>query len=65
MKSVIADLLTSNRSNRRFDEQHQISREVLVSLISLASLCPSAANLQSLRYCLVHEAADRERIFPT
>lgn len=64
MKSVIADLLTSNRSYRRFDEQHQISREVLASLISLASLCPSAANLQSLRYCLVHEAADRERIFP-
>jgi len=61
---MIAELLTANRSFRRFEEQHGISHEQLRNLVSLASLCPSAANLQSLRYRLVNQPGDRELIFP-
>ncbi|MDP2402032.1 MAG: nitroreductase family protein [Candidatus Cloacimonadaceae bacterium] len=57
-------LVSNTRSYRRFDEEHHISHEDLKDLIRLARLSPSAANLQVLRFALIHEAQDREAIFP-
>jgi nitroreductase len=46
------DLVLKNRSQRTFDESRKISREELVSLVSLARVSPSAANRQPLKYFL-------------
>lgn len=58
------DLVLKNRSYRRFDESHTISRETLVELVSLARCTASAANLQPLKYILSTEPEMNARIFP-
>lgn len=50
---MLKDLVTKNRSYRRFDQSEVISRETLKELIELARLSASAANLQNLRYWLI------------
>ena len=61
---MIRDLVLRNRSCRRFDEQFTIERETLESLVDLARLSPSAANLQPLRYILSCTPEKNARIFP-
>lgn len=61
---MIKDLVKRNRSYRRFIEDKPVPPEALVELVSLARLCPSAANLQNLRYCLITSSKERELIFP-
>jgi nitroreductase len=61
---MIRDLVVSNRSYRRFDEEHAIEEETLRELVDLARLSASGANLQPLKYIL---SADRQKnalIFP-
>lgn len=58
------DLVVKNRSYRRFDESHVISREDLVELISLARCTASAGNRQSLKYILSAEPETNDLIFP-
>lgn len=58
------DLVIKNRSYRRFDESHTISRELLVELVSLARCTASAANRQPLKYILSTEPEMNARIFP-
>ena len=55
---TIRDLVTKNRSCRRFFEDSVIERGSLVELVELARLSASAANLQPLRYIL---SCERER----
>jgi nitroreductase len=57
------DLVIKNRSYRRFDESHTISRETLVELVSLARCTASAANRQPLKYILSSEPEMNARIF--
>jgi nitroreductase len=57
------DLVLKNRSYRRFDESHTISRETLVELVSLARCTASAANRQPLKYILSTEPEMNARIF--
>jgi len=57
------DLVLKNRSYRRFDESHTISRETLVELVSLARCTASAANRQPLKYILSSEPEMNARIF--
>lgn len=57
-------LVSNTRSYRRFHEDHHISPEDLKDLIQLARLSPSAANLQVLRFALIHNTQDRDAIFP-
>jgi len=52
-----------NRSYRRFYEEEKIPMEDLRSLIDLARLSPSGANLQSLKYVLTNEEKINELIF--
>lgn len=49
---MLKDLVTKNRSYRRFYEDVKIERETLEELVELARLSPSAANRQSLRFVL-------------
>jgi nitroreductase len=60
---MIADLITANRSCRRFDEKQPLSTANLLHLIDLARLSPSAANLQPLRYVLSCDSATNAKIF--
>jgi len=46
------DLVWRNRSYRRFHEDVPVERETLRELVDLARLCPSAGNLQPLKYLL-------------
>jgi nitroreductase len=60
---MIADLITANRSCRRFDENHPLSTAKLLDLIDLARLSASAANLQPLKYILSCDPATNAKIF--
>jgi nitroreductase len=57
------DLVLKNRSYRRFDESHIISREDLVELISLGRYTASAGNHQPLKYVLSAESKTNDTIF--
>jgi nitroreductase len=61
---MLRTLIKMNRSYRRFQEQVPVSREVLMELVDLARLSPSAANLQPLKYLLSCDAGTNARIFP-
>jgi nitroreductase len=49
---MISELIRSNRSCRRFHQDVAVGPETLQSLVELARLSASAANLQPLRYVL-------------
>ena len=61
---MIEDLLKKNRSYRRFNEDKKLDAATLRGLVQLSRYAPSAANLQELRYRIVHEIDEREAIFP-
>ena len=46
------ELVTKNRSFRRFQEDRPIGRETLLGLVDLARLTPSGGNKQPLKYVL-------------
>jgi nitroreductase len=58
------DLVLRNRSYRRFDESHPVSRDTLVELLDIARATPSAANRQPLKYALSHTPETNAAIFP-
>ena len=62
---MIEDLIRKNRSCRRFYQDQPISRETLLSLVNLARLSASAANLQPLKYVLSWEPEKNAAIFAT
>lgn len=57
------ELATKNRSYRRFQESEPISPEQLKSLVELARLSASAANLQPLKFILSHDPMRNGAIF--
>lgn len=60
---MIADLVKKNRSYRRFYQDVAIDVTTLTDLINLARLCPSAANLQPLKYVISCEPGKNALIF--
>ena len=60
----IRELILKNRTYRRFYEDQLIERKDLESLVDLARLSASAANLQPLKYSISFEAESNSRIFP-
>lgn len=58
------DLIRRNRSYRRFDESHHITRETLVELVGLTRCTASGANRQPLKYILSVSPETNGRIFP-
>jgi len=63
--STIKSLILRNRSYRRFDENHTISRADLLELVDAARLSGSARNAQPLKYFLANDKVINEQIFPT
>lgn len=61
---MIKDLITRNRSYRRFHQEVAIKHETLRELVDLARLSASAANLQPLRYILSCDQKKNALIFP-
>jgi len=47
---MLKELVKKNRSYRRFDGSVRITKKQLNQMLELARLCPSAANLQRLRF---------------
>ena len=60
---ALMDLIKSNRSCRRFQQDVRISHDCLASLIELARLSASAANLQPLKYMISTDDDTNEKIF--
>jgi len=60
---MIEELVRQNRSCRRFHQDQSVSRETLLSLVDLARLSASAANLQPLKYVLSCEPERNAAIF--
>ncbi|MCB5250607.1 MAG: nitroreductase family protein [Candidatus Cloacimonadales bacterium] len=61
---MLKDLVCNNRSIRRFDATHPVTKDELYSLVNLARLSPSAANRQPLKYVIAYEKEDLDKIFP-
>jgi nitroreductase len=61
---TLEQLLTRNRSFRRFDEDRPLDEETLIRLVELARRCPSAANRQPLKYLIAWQPAQSAKIFP-
>lgn len=61
---TVEELLTGNRSYRRFDESHSFDEKTLVGLVDLVRLCPSAANRQPLKFMISWTPGDNAKIFP-
>ena len=61
---MFKDLVASNRSYRRFYEEHVISYEQLAQLVDYGRLSASGANRQPLKYMLAWEKEKNEVIFP-
>ncbi len=59
---MIRDTVYESRTCRTFDESVTVTRETLVELIETARLCPSARNLQPLKYRLVYEKEECEEL---
>ncbi len=59
----LEELVRKNRSCRRFHQNHRIEVKTLKSLVNLARLSASGANLQPLKYILSCGSEINERIF--
>jgi len=60
----LKSLILNNRSYRRFDESHIISRDDLLEMVDAARLSASARNSQALKYFLSCEQELNDKIFP-
>ncbi len=61
---MLKDLVTSNRSYRRFYQDYKITLDTLKELVELARLSASAGNMQPLKYILSCDPAKNASIFP-
>jgi nitroreductase len=60
----LRDLLTANRSYRRYRADEPLNPRTLVELVELTRLCPSAGNRQPLRYMIVSDPEECEKLLP-
>ena len=59
---MLDELVLKNRSYRAFDESRPITREVMCALIDLARRTPSGMNAQPLRYRILTEQSDLDKM---
>lgn len=62
---MIKDLALKSRSYRRFYEDEGISYDILKELIGIARYVPSTVNSQPLKFKLVNDKEDNEKVFST
>lgn len=60
----LRELLKKDRSVRRFDENKPVKTDLLKNLIELTRYCGSGRNLQPLKYRIVNEPSECDKIFP-
>jgi nitroreductase len=60
---MLLELVSKNRSYRRFYQNETVSEETLLSLVDLARLTPSGANRQPLKYFLSNDPGMNDGIF--
>ena len=60
---MLKELLFKNRSIRSFDKNIKISKEELLDMIDCTRLCPSSANLQSMKFAPINDERLCEIIF--
>jgi nitroreductase len=58
------ELVSLNRTYRRFDESFSIEYNTLEKLVNLARLSASGANKQPLKYLIFNTPEDCSRVFP-
>ncbi len=63
MLDSFAKLVREARTRRRYIHAHPVSREMVVALVDLARLGPSAMNAQPLRYRIVTEPGECDAVF--
>lgn len=61
---MLKDLLLSCRSCRGYDESRRVSREELLKLVDLTRYSASSMNIQPLKYFLIWEKEDVDRMQP-
>ncbi|MCI8443514.1 MAG: nitroreductase family protein [Provencibacterium sp.] len=61
---MLKELISANRSYRRFKQSERLSRETLLELLELARMTGSAGNLQPLRFLPLYTPEDCGRVFP-
>ena len=57
------DLVRSSRTYRRFAEEESLRHEDLAALVNAARFAPSGNNMQTLRFHIVVEPAERSTVF--
>ncbi len=60
---MIKDLVSKNRTYRRFYQEEKLSMETLKELVDYARLAPTGMNQQALKYILVNTEEKNEKIF--
>lgn len=60
---MLKDLVLKSRSYRRFYGDEKILDSDLLDLVELARSCPSAANLQPLKFRIVNDEEENEKLF--
>jgi nitroreductase len=58
------EIIRERRSVRRFDPEVKISREELTEILRLATLAPSAANLQPWRFLVIDSPDLKQKLLP-
>ena len=61
---MLKDLITRNRSYRRFHQDAQVSLDTLRDLVELARYSASGSNRQPLKYILVCDPETNAKVFP-
>lgn len=60
---ILKKLIEKDRSIRRFKESHKIEEKTILELIDLTRYCASGRNLQPLKYRIVQEEREKEKLF--
>ena len=61
---TLRDYVLRNRSYRRFYQDIEISRDILLELVDMARNTPSAANNQPIRYKIINDREGCAQLFP-
>lgn len=60
---MLKEIVTKNRSFRKFKANESVSYDTLEALIDMARVTPSSKNIQPLKYLLLNQKADTDYVF--
>jgi nitroreductase len=60
---MMRELVAKSRTYRRFHENKLVSRQIVIDLIEIVRLIPTAGNKQPLKYIISHDPGKNARIF--